>query len=98
MTDYRIFTLTKESRIAGPARIATFDSDQQAIDQAKQLLGGDAGLDAKYKAFTELAESIKSDISKAGAMRSAPHGKERRTHSGLGPRKNGILTPRAIDC
>jgi hypothetical protein len=44
-------------------------TDQAKVlhDQAKQLLGGDAGLEAKYKAFADLAESIKADISKAGA-------------------------------
>lgn len=44
-------------------------TDQAKVlhDQAKQLLAGDAGLEAKYKAFSDLAESIKSDISKANA-------------------------------
>ncbi len=44
------------------------NANQQAStlhDQAKQLLGGDRGLDAKYKAFTDLADSIKADISTA---------------------------------
>jgi hypothetical protein len=39
MPDYRMYTL-KDGKIAGPPQIATCDSDQQAIDQAKQLLNG----------------------------------------------------------
>jgi hypothetical protein len=39
MPDYRIYTL-KDGKIDSPARIATCASDQQAIDQAKQLLNG----------------------------------------------------------
>ncbi|MGN6367408.1 MAG: hypothetical protein ACTHN5_04015 [Phycisphaerae bacterium] len=50
------------------------NANQQAKnlhDQAKELLGGDNGLDAKYKAFTELADSIKGDITKAASASSA---------------------------
>ena len=50
------------------------NANQQATtlhDQAKQLLAGDTGLDARYKAFTDLADSIKNDISKASAASNA---------------------------
>ena len=40
MPEYRIFTLTKERRIAGPAEIIDCASDKQAIDQAKILMDG----------------------------------------------------------
>ena len=50
------------------------NANQQAStlhDQAKQLLAGETGLDAKYKVFTDLADSIKADISKSSAASNA---------------------------
>jgi hypothetical protein len=36
--EYRIFTLTKEQRIAGPAEMIDCGSDKQAIDEAIILM------------------------------------------------------------
>ena len=50
------------------------NANQQAStlhDQAQQLLGGETGLDARYKAFTDLADSIKADITAASSASNA---------------------------
>jgi hypothetical protein len=38
MPEYRIFTLTKERRIAGPAEVIDCASDKHAVEEAKILM------------------------------------------------------------
>jgi hypothetical protein len=40
MPEYRIYTLTDANEIAGPSQDVTCENDQEAIQQAKQLLNG----------------------------------------------------------
>jgi hypothetical protein len=40
MPEYRIFTLTKERRIAGPMEVVDCASDKDAIEEAKILTDG----------------------------------------------------------
>jgi hypothetical protein len=40
MPEYRIYTLSDGNKIAEPPRVVTCDNDQEAIEQATQLLDG----------------------------------------------------------
>jgi hypothetical protein len=40
MPDYRVYTMTKDTHVEGPAAVVTCDSDQEAIRQAKQMVDG----------------------------------------------------------
>jgi hypothetical protein len=56
MPDYRIYAVSKDNRIAGPATEITCDSDDKAITAAKALL---AGLDTEIWQGARLAGSCR---------------------------------------
>jgi hypothetical protein len=56
MAHYRIYTLFAGNRIAGPPQIVTGDNDQEAIQEAKQLL---VGRDLEVRHGTRIVRRIK---------------------------------------